>query len=93
MVIDLSTFAPLLSALAPAVLGAFAPMVTNLVEQGVKALNAKLPNPIKPALNAILGALLAGFTASPFGPVAGVVGAQIGNRVREAMKKGATPSK
>lgn len=85
MTIDFGALAPILSLLLPTLLGAISPLITNLVERGVATFNAKLPNPLKPAINAVIGAILAGLSGA--NPVAGVVGAQIGNRVRESLNK------
>jgi hypothetical protein len=80
MTFDLSS----LTALLPLVVASLSPMVTNLTERVVAAVGAKLPDPLKPVINAVAGAVLAGLAGGT--PVVGLVGAQVGNRVREALK-------
>lgn len=71
----------LLAPLFPILLSTFAPAITAGVKQAV---GDKLPASVKPVINALAGAALAGVVGGD--PTAGVVGAMVGNRVREALK-------
>ena len=83
MVINLSSLAPLVMTLLPVILGSLSPMLTDLVKKVVGGLGNKVPAPLKPVINTVIGALVAGLTGG--NPVAGMVGAHVGNRVREAI--------
>jgi hypothetical protein len=69
------------SALLPVIATTLAPV---LVAGAKVAIGDKLPASLKPVLNALFGALIAG--AFGVDPTVGVVGAMVGNRVREAAK-------
>jgi hypothetical protein len=71
----------LLGPLLPILLSALAPVITAGVKQAV---GDKLPSSVKPVINALAGAALAGVSGGD--PTTGVVGAMVGNRVREALK-------
>ena len=84
--------------LAPIVFSMLAPIVTGLIE----AIGEKLGVPIaKPALPVINGAAGAGLAVAasmntPVSPLAiplGLLGAQLGNRVREAVNKSKAEAK
>lgn len=80
---DPATIAMLISQLLPFVLSTLAPLITALVERLTKATGNKLPDPTKPVINVGAGAGLATLVGG--NPLAGVVGAMVGNRVREAL--------
>lgn len=69
------------TAVLPVVVSTFAPV---LVAAAKLAIGDKLPASVKPMLNALFGAMIAGAFGGD--PTAGVVGALVGNRVREAAK-------
>lgn len=68
----------------PVAVSAFAPVITAAVKQ---AIGDSLPATLKPVINAVAGAALAGLVGAD--PGVGVAGAMLGNRVREAYKAAA----
>lgn len=76
---------PLLTQLAPLVFSALAPFFTMLTEKIGLSTGAPLPNAAKPVVNAAAGVGLATLVGG--NPVVGVVGAMLGNRIREAMNR------
>jgi len=72
---------PLLLQLVPIL----SPVVVNLAERATDAVGAKLPGWSKVLLNAVVGAA----ATVPFAgnPVLGLLLSQVGNRVRESLKK------
>ncbi len=70
------------SALLPVIVSTLAPVVTAAVKALV---GESLPASIKPLVNAVAGAVLAGVMGGD--PTQGVVGAMVANRVREAYQK------
>jgi len=72
----------MLLAVVPVIVAALAPIITATVKALV---GDSLPASAKPVINAVAGAVLAGLSGGD--PVTGVVGAMLGNRVREAFKQ------
>lgn len=70
-----------LGAILPVAVAALAPVLTAAAKV---AIGDKLPASLKPVINALFGALLAGVAGGD--AATGVVGAMVGNRVREALK-------
>ena len=68
-------------AVLPVAIAAFAPVITAAVKA---AIGDSLPASAKPVINALAGAALAGIVGGD--PTAGIAGAMLGNRVREALK-------
>jgi hypothetical protein len=75
---------PLLTQLTPLLVSMLAPILTSLAESLTAYAGQTLPNPAKPVINGAAGVGLATMVGG--NPVVGVVGAMLGNRVREAMK-------
>lgn len=87
----------LITQLAPIVFAMLAPIITSLIEAVGAKLGVPVPKPALPVVNHVAGAGLAtaATIGSPMSPLAiplGMIGAQLGNRVREAINKGAKPS-
>lgn len=64
---------------------AFAPVLTAAVKSGVDKAGGKVPNALKPVINAAAGAVLAGVLGAD--PTVGVFGAQLGKSVRDQIAK------
>ena len=65
----------LLLQLAPILLSAIAPFITNLVSRQIAAIGAKIPAQFMPAVNALIGAVLAGIAGA--NPIEGAVAAHV----------------
>jgi len=82
--------------LIPILLSSFSPLLTAVVKKGSEQAFGKLPNPVVPLVNGILGAIIAGIGTSMAGatpevialsPALGVAGAQIGKSVRDQLNR------
>lgn len=69
--------------LLPVVIASFSPVVTAVVKKAADQSVGKLPNTVKPAVNALIGALISVFVGGS--PVEGVIGAQVGKSVRDQL--------
>lgn len=71
----------MLKQILPVVAAAFAPVITAIVKKAVGQVGGEIPNALKPVINALIGAVVAGLTGGS--AAEGLAAAQVGKSVRD----------